>query len=182
MYFVGIELSYVWKIDTCLSFPHFCSVIDRNSTYMGLNVSQEIHIINWSPKLFSEVFQIRSGIWHHSKCHTPFGLVSYHFTTGLFLQLLITSAIQSPKNKKDMKKGSPIPPSHGVVWWGKLLVPDMVWRSTSPWRRTVLSFSPVPFSPAVSSHQGRQRCFSAVLRACKHPVHGKKGADTGMSP
>ena len=151
MYFVGIELSYVWQTDTCLSFPYFCSVIDRNTTYVGLNVSQEIYIMNWSPKLFP-VFQIRSGIWHHSKCHTPFGLVLYHFTRGLFLHLPITSAIQSPEDKKERKMGSPIPPSHEVVRWGKLLAQDRVWRSTPPWICTALSFSPVPFNPPVSSH------------------------------
>ena len=131
----------------CLSFPRFCFAVDRNTTYVGLNVSQKIHIVNWSPKLFPEVFQISSGIWHHSKCHTAFGLVLYRSTMGLFLPLPVTSAIQRWESKKERKKGSPILPSHELVWWRKLLAQYRVWWSTSPWMCTALSSSLVPFSP-----------------------------------
>lgn len=141
MYFVGIELSYVWQTDTCLSFPHFCSAIDKNTTYVGLDASQEIYIVYWSPKLFPEVFRTRSDIWHHSKCHTPFGLTLYHLTVGLFLHLPITNATNcKSENKKERKKGAPIPPSRKDIWRGKLTAQDMVWRSTSPWLHLSLQF------------------------------------------
>lgn len=144
-------------------------------------MSQEICIVNWNPKLVLEGSQIRSSICHHGKCRTPFGLLLNHFTMGLFSHLPVTSAI-SPESKTEKKKGSPIPPSHEVVWQGKLLAQDRVWWSIPPWLPTALSFSPDPFKPPVSSHRARKRHLSTVLGACKHPVHGGKGTDTGKSP
>lgn len=75
-----------------------------------------------STEVILEVFQIRSGTWHHSKCHTPSGLVLCHLTMGFFFFFTSPSMVQSITNAEN-KKGRRTSPalSHrkrgGVSSW-----------------------------------------------------------------
>lgn len=162
-------------------FLVFVLLLIKTTLNVGLNTSQEIYIVNWSPKLLPEVLQIRYKIWHHSKCYTPSGLVLHHFTMGLVLYPPIPDTINSKGTKKERKEERHrIPPLHEVMWLAKLLALDGVWQSTSPWICMALSLSPVPFNPPVSSHQGR-RTLQHCAGSMQTPSPWQQGRDTGMS-
>lgn len=72
------------------------------------------------PQFFSK---IGFSISHYSKCHTPFGVSLHHFTMGLvYISPSLMQSITNTDKKKEKRKGSPIPLSCEVLWWGKILV------------------------------------------------------------
>lgn len=88
-------------------------------------------MVNWTPNFFSK---IRFSICHYSKCHTPFGIGLHHFTLGLvYISLSLMQSIINKNKKKEKRKGSPIPLSHEVLWWSKIVGQDKVWCHTSDW-------------------------------------------------
>lgn len=151
VYFEVIELSCKWQTYICLSFPCFCSVTDK----MTLRIKNELENIydQLEPQFFSK---IGFSISHYSKCHTPFGVSLHHFTMDLvYISPSLMQSITNTDKKKEKRKGSPIPLSCEVLWWGKILAQDRVWCYTSQWFHTAFYLQFLPILQYINTKENR---------------------------